>query len=258
MGNSVIEYFKRSVKRFKDDWLSKAIYDIFKYLIITFAIAYILKFVSFFKPIFAYKVTLTIWLIIALVILTIFVVLISLGVKFHIILRKIKEANQIDELTGLKNYKALNEVLINIFEQDIYKENFPISLILFDVDNFKKFNSKYSYDIADVMLAKLGELLNKDSRITDKVYRYYMRGDEFLLVAFKTNLSDAQQAGNRKRKLIEDTNFVIGEDIYKLTVCNSVTEITNKDNKESVLKRLHLGLQNAKKNPCKNKTEVIA
>lgn len=173
-------------------------------------------------------------------------------------LKKSKRKNQIDDLTGLKNYKALNEVLNNIFEQNIYKENFPISLILFDVDDFKKFNSIYSYDIADAMLAKLGELLNKDSRITDEVYRYYMRGDEFLLVAFKTNLADAQQAGNRKRKLIKDTNFTIGDDMYKLTVCNSVTEITNKDNKDTVLKRLHLGLQNAKKNPNKNKTEVIA
>ncbi len=258
MDNSVVEYLKRSVKRFKDDWLSKAIYDILKYLFITFAIAYVLKLISFLEPIFAYQVTLTVWLSITFVILLIFVVLIFLSIRFRIILRKMKEINQIDELTGLKNYKALNEVLTNIFEQDMYRANFPISLILFDVDNFKKFNSQYSYDIADAMLAKLGELLKKDSRITDEVYRYYMRGDEFLLVAFKTNLSDAQQAGNRKRKLIEDTNFSIKEDIYKLTVCNSVTEITNKDNKESVLKRLHLGLQNAKKNPDKNKTEVIA
>ena len=200
MVNSIREYFKRSVKRFKDDWLSKAIYDIFKSLITIFGIVYVLKFASFLRPIFTYKVTLTIWLILVMVILVIFVVLIFLGVKFHKILKKIKEENQIDELTGLKNHKALNEVLVNIFEKNIYQENFPISLILFDVDNFKKFNSNYSYEIADIMLAKLGELLNKDSRITDNVYRYYMRGDEFLLVAFKTNLSDAQQAGNRKRK----------------------------------------------------------
>lgn len=258
MGNSVVKYLKRSIKKFKDDWFSKAIYDILKYLFISFVIVYTLKAVSFLKPILAYQITLSIWLILVMAISLIIIVLICLSVKFYTILIKNKEKNQIDDLTGLKNYKALNEVLDNLFEKNMYKENFPISLILFDVDDFKKFNTIYSYDIADAMLAKLGELLNKDSRITDEVYRYYMRGDEFLLVAFKTNLSDAQQAGNRKRKLIKDTKFMIGDSMYKLTVCNSITEITNKDNKETVFKRLHIGLQNAKKNPNKNKTEVIA
>lgn len=258
MGNIVVEYLKKSVRKFKDDWFSKAIYDILKYLFISFVIVNALEAISFLKPIFAYQITLSIWLILVITILLITIVLICISIRFHLILIKTKEKNQIDDLTGLKNYKALNEVLNNIFEQNMYKENFPISLILFDVDDFKKFNSIYGYDTADAMLAKLGGLLNKDSRITDEVYRYYMRGDEFLLVAFKTNLLDAKQAGNRKRELIKDTNFIIGDNIYQLTVCNSITEITDRDNKETVLKRLHIGLQNAKKNPNKNRTEVIA
>lgn len=85
MGNSVVEYLKRSVRKFKDDLFSKAIYDILKYLIISFVIVYALKAISLLEPIFTYQITLSIWLILVMVILLITIVLICLGVRFHLI-----------------------------------------------------------------------------------------------------------------------------------------------------------------------------
>lgn len=60
-----------------------------------------------------------------------------------------------DELTGVKNYKALKKDFDNLLELS-KTEGTPITLILIDVDNFKTFNNENSYEIADEVLAKLG------------------------------------------------------------------------------------------------------
>ena len=132
-------------------------------------------------------------------------------------IQKLKAESQIDELSGLKNYKAL-DIDLQLLENERNTKDEPISLILIDIDNFKKFNEENSYEIADKILAKLGNLLNKDSRITDEAYRYFMRGDEFLVVAKQTTISNAQIASERKRKLIQDSTFSIDGNNFNLSL----------------------------------------
>jgi diguanylate cyclase (GGDEF)-like protein len=142
-------------------------------------------------------------------------------------------------------------------ENERNEKDEPISLILIDVDDFKKFNEENSYEIADKILSKLGKLLNKDSRITDETYRYFMRGDEFLIIAKETSISNAQLASERKRKLIQDSTLIVDNSSYRLTVCCGVTEFNKSEKSEEVIERLNKALQNAKKKPNKNNTEIV-
>ena len=151
----------------------------------------------------------------------------------------------------------MEEILDNIFSGRTLKDNLPVTLILFDIDNFKDFNSLHGYEKADQILQKLGDFLNRDNRITDQVFRYFLRGDEFLVVAYKTNLSNGKIAADRKRNLIAENNFVINNETFKLTVSCGVTTITSEISKIEVIDKLNAALLNAKKYPGKNKTETI-
>ena len=251
-----MKYLKDSFKKFKKDALSKAFYDSLKYLLISVVFVFLLQYVPVIKEWLSIEFSLTIWLIILLsLLLTTFSFVLSINI-FNKKLNAIQSENQIDELTGLKNYKALERDLEQL-ESERKEKDEPISLILIDVDDFKKFNDENSYEIADKILSKLGQLLNKDSRITDETYRYFMRGDEFLIIAKETSVSNAQLASERKRKLIQDSTIIVDNNSYRLTVCCGVTEFNRSESREEVLERLSQAIQSAKKIPNKNNTQTV-
>ncbi|RBW63423.1 GGDEF domain-containing protein [Tenacibaculum sp. E3R01] len=251
-----MKYLKDSFNKFKKDALSKAFYDFIKYLVISVIFVFALQYVPIFKEWLNVKFSISLWLIIlASLILVIFSLVLSMNI-FSKKLKEIQSQNRIDELTGLKNYKAL-EIDLATLENERNQKDEPISLILIDVDDFKKFNEENSFEIADKILSKLGNLLNKDSRITDETYRYFMRGDEFLIIAKQTSISNAQLASDRKRKLIQDSTFIVDGDNFRLTVCCGVTEFNKNEKGSDALERLSQAMQNAKKKPKKNNTEIL-
>jgi diguanylate cyclase (GGDEF)-like protein len=251
-----MKYLKDSFMKFKKDALSKAFYDSLKYLIFSVVFVFLLQFVPVIKEWLSIEFTLSLWLLIIMaLLLTIFSFVLSINI-FNKKLNAIQLENQVDELTGLKNHKAL-EIDLAQLENERNEKDEPISLILIDVDDFKKFNEENSYEIADKILSKLGKLLNKDSRITDETYRYFMRGDEFLIIAKETSISNAQLASERKRKLIQDSTLIVDNSSYRLTVCCGVTEFNKSEKSEEVIERLNKALQNAKKKPNKNNTEIV-
>ncbi len=251
-----MKYIKDSLLKFKKDALSKIFYDLMKYLFITFGLVFALKYIPFIKEIFIIEFSFSLW---QMLLISLGLIILSFAVSTFIFNKKLQELkadSQVDELTGLKNYKAL-DIDLKFLENERNAKDEPISLILIDIDNFKNFNEENSYEIADKILAKLGNLLNKDSRITDEAYRYFMRGDEFLIVAKQTIISNAQIASERKRKLIQDSTFSIDGKNFNLTVSCGVTEFSKGDSKNEVLEKVNQALQNAKKKPGKNNTEIL-
>ncbi len=251
-----MKYIKNSFSKFKKDVLSRVFYDIMKYLFITINLVAILKYTPIIKEKLELEVSLTIWTIIILSLLLIGICFTFSFVLFNNKFKSIQAKSRIYELTGLKNHKALERDLDNLEKRRENKEE-PVSIILFDIDDFKKFNDDNSYEIADNILTKPGGLLAKDSRITDETNRYFMRGDEFLIIARQTSLSNAQIAAERKRKLIADSSFEIDGSHFKLTVSCGVTEFNKGELKTDMLDRVSKALQNAKKKQNKNCTEII-
>lgn len=249
-----MKYIPESFEKFKKDALSKIIYDILKYIIVGIIFVQLLKFIPVIKDLFIKKIEITVWLFISIILISILIVFILYTIRFQKVLSKIKAQNQIDDLTQIKNHKALDEDLDQILNS---KSEKPTSLIIIDIDNFKKFNDDYNYEIADKILTKLGELLKRDCRITDEVYRYFFRGDEFLIIAQNTNVADGKKAAERKRTLIMDSNFSIEQNNYNLTVSCGVTELNKNDTKETLKNRLNEALLKAKSFPTKNRTEIM-
>lgn len=253
-------YILQSVKKFKQDGLSKVFYDVIKYLLICLFVFSATKLVpanTSFGQIISSQFSISLYSLILIILLAIIVTIIFLKIIFDTKYKALQKDNFTDELTGLKNHKALKDYLNNkLLASD--QNTKTISLILIDIDNFKSFNESEGYNTADKILGKVGELLSNDKRITDEVFRQFLRGDEFLIVTNDTNLTEAFHAAERKRKLIENTTFIVEGKSFRLTVSCGVTELNKgKESYQSITNRVNSALSIAKQQPNKNCSKTI-
>lgn len=255
----MLTYIKNSFQKFGQDALSKVFYDIGKFALIALLAILITMFIpsdtsvgAVFNKTFSLSVLNFISIIVACIIVSVCIVLFIANRKYKIL----QKDNFTDELTGLFNHKALNEKMPGIIEV-CKKQRQKLSLIMIDIDDFKKFNTETSYQIADKVLAKVGGLLKSDNRSTDTVFRQYLKGDEFIILAMNTELANANIAAIRKKDLFK-TAIEIGDNTYRLTVSCGVTEFNfEDDNQESALLRLNRALVMAKAKPNKNSIETL-
>jgi len=112
-----------------------------------------------------------------------------------------------DGLTGLKNHRSFQEYL----EQQFLiasRSGAPLSLLLLDVDHFKRLNDTYGHPAGDEVLIGIGEVLRKTARRSDYVARY--GGEEFVVILPDTDAQGAMEAGERFRHGIESRQFPMG------------------------------------------------
>jgi diguanylate cyclase (GGDEF)-like protein len=255
----MLTYLKNSFAKFKQDALSKALYDILKYVIVAIVTLLIAKLIpdntsfgSVINKTFNFSV-LNIFLTIVLTIaVTLLITILYSRKKYN----TLKQDNFTDELTGMLNHKALKDILPKTV--DICKrQNQKLSLIIIDIDDFKKFNKDYNYQIADKVLTKVGDLLKSDNRATDISFRQYLKGDEFIVITKETELTNAVRAADRKRNLFK-TGIEVDNQVYHLTVSCGVTEFNfSSDSQETALARLNSALQIAKGKTNKNCVEAL-
>jgi len=125
-----------------------------------------------------------------------------------------------DSLTGVLNRRHLTSLATVELERAARYGHFT-SVIMLDIDYFKKINDIYGHVAGDEVLARLSQLLNKIARASDLVARY--GGEEFVLVLPETNLTSAQDVAERIRQTVADTIFNIDEQSIRITVSLGVT-----------------------------------
>jgi len=107
---------------------------------------------------------------------------------------KLEKLATTDGLTGLRNHRNFQEVLADEFERARrYKK--PLSVILLDVDDFKKFNDSFGHPAGDAVLKRVAEILLNQARRSDQVARY--GGEEFAIVLPETDIQGAQIIAER-------------------------------------------------------------
>jgi diguanylate cyclase (GGDEF)-like protein len=138
--------------------------------------------------------------------------------------QKLKSDSLIDELTGLYNHKAV-PIKMKAALDTAKKEKKALSIIMFDIDEFKKINTAYLLKGGDNVMKQLGAYLNEDARAKDIICRQHLKGDEFILIAVGTNKDQARMAAERKRKEIEENDFQVNKSVLvKITVSCGVAE----------------------------------
>ncbi len=111
---------------------------------------------------------------------------------------ELRESAIRDPLTGLFNRRYLHELIQREFSRAV-REDYEISLVMLDVDNFKQINDTHGHLAGDKILQIVGAKLRNFCRLEDLMFRY--GGDEFLMVLYRTSLEDARK---RVQQLLED------------------------------------------------------
>ncbi|MCS6885827.1 MAG: sensor domain-containing diguanylate cyclase [Acidobacteriota bacterium] len=115
---------------------------------------------------------------------------------------RLYELATIDGLTGLVNARQLRLILAELFD-DAVKSKEPISLIMLDIDHFKKVNDTYGHEAGNDVLRHVASLLKSHTREKDVSARY--GGEEFTIILPKTNLELALKVAHRLRAAVENS-----------------------------------------------------
>jgi diguanylate cyclase (GGDEF)-like protein len=155
----------------------------------------------------------------------------------------------VDELTGLLNHKAFPHELKESME-GAKRDKKPLSVIFFDIDNFKMINEQYLMQGGDDIMRQIGAYLTRDSRASDITCRQHLKGDEFIIIAKGTTKDQARMAAERKRNEIQNLGFQVNQkEIIKITMSAGIAEFEwEKDNIDSLVNKANKALITAKNN----------
>jgi len=145
-----------------------------------------------------------------------------------------------DHLTKIYNRQKLDELFLKEIEnKKRYKDH--LSILLLDIDHFKKVNDNYGHHIGDLTLIALTKLINKVLRINDIFARW--GGEEFIILLPRTEIEAAYIKAQEIRALIEAH---VAKELPSITISIGVTEVNDSDTTKSSLQRVDKALYLAK------------
>lgn len=125
--------------------------------------------------------------------------------------RILGKLTNLDHLTKIANRRRIDEVIQKEYKRG-HRYRQPLSLILFDVDNFKRINDVYGHNRGDKVLKTIAKLVRASVRESDHFGRW--GGEEFVIVCTETVLEDAVMVAEKLRRVIAEYEF---EEIGSLT-----------------------------------------
>ena len=117
------------------------------------------------------------------------------------LLEELEALSLTDSLTGLANRRAFEQRLKMEWQRATRYEH-PLTVMLIDVDHFKRFNDDFGHQTGDHVLAQVGAILQQAVRTTDLACRY--GGEEFVIILPDTPMDDALPIAHRIREQVSD------------------------------------------------------
>ena len=151
----------------------------------------------------------------------------------------------IDDLTQLYNSRHFHAYLeIEIERSNRYQQ--PLTLLLLDLDKFKKFNDKYGHVEGDYVLSRLGQVIKRCLRDPDSAYRY--GGEEFTIILPMTTSEEGIATAKRIQTELRKEAFspVLDQNIY-MTVSIGLAQYKPKEEMKTFLHRVDKLMYQAKK-----------
>ena len=161
----------------------------------------------------------------------------------------------IDSLTSLFNRRAFERKMEEEFERAM-RYHHALSLMILDVDDFKKVNDTYGHHWGDQVLKKIAEHLRTKTRRSDYPSRY--GGEEFVLILPETDVENALRVDSKVRSEIKATTFDSKGRAFSVTVSTGLSSTCNKEysNWQQMLEDADQALYLAK-NRGKDRAEVF-
>ena len=147
-----------------------------------------------------------------------------------------------DKLTGLFNRNKFDEVYSKELKRS-KRYNNELSMIIFDIDDFKMVNDNYGHQIGDDVLKEIAKIILKNVREQDVNVRW--GGEEFLILLPQTNLAGAVTVASKIRIAIKEHLFT--PEILKITASFGVSQLLSEDSETTFISRSDTLLYEAKK-----------
>jgi diguanylate cyclase (GGDEF)-like protein len=127
----------------------------------------------------------------------------------------VEEQATTDGLTGLVNHRTFQERFANMLGR-AERRGFAVSMLLTDIDHFKKVNDTYGHPTGDEVLRRVAAILKASARKIDIVARY--GGEEFAIVLEGTDRQGAFQLAERIRQEVEQQSFASQQGAFQATL----------------------------------------
>lgn len=161
-----------------------------------------------------------------------------------------------DGLTGLWNHRVIVERLSEEMIRSL-RDGTPLSVILADVDHFKKINDNFGHMAGDLVLKEIGTVLSRTLRPYDCVGRY--GGEEFLLILPNCGMESALMRSEQLRVAVQSARIMDGETLLQVTASFGVASVSSSYHEaEAVIRAVDAALYRAKRSGrnCVVQTEM--
>ena len=153
---------------------------------------------------------------------------------------RLRQLATTDTLTGICNRRHFDEVLDSEIERTSRFSN-PLSLILFDIDHFKRINDSFGHQAGDRVLIQLSRAIEGMTRTTDLFARW--GGEEFVVLLPGSDLDAGRVLAEKLRMMLEKQHF---SDVGQVTCSFGVAEHVRGEGRDALIKRADHCLYHAK------------
>lgn len=157
---------------------------------------------------------------------------------------ELKNQVRYDILSGLLNRMSLFETIDSEIERAI-RSGTPLTGIMMDIDHFKRVNDNFGHQVGDVVIQRIGEMLQSTLRKYDHAGRY--GGEEFFMVLTNSTLQNGYIIADRFRKKLEETPITFSDKTVRVTVSMGIAQYRLGESKDSWIDRADKAMYEAKK-----------
>lgn len=148
-----------------------------------------------------------------------------------------------DPLTGLMNRSAFNDSFNDYLHLSKRRDD-PLSLIFFDIDNFKAINDTLGHQMGDHVLVQVSEILKTRLRCTDIIGRW--GGEEFIIGLINTDQENAEVIAEALRSAFEEDPRLIHLSSIPITASFGIVTTRSGDTIDTLLTRVDAAMYKAK------------
>lgn len=154
--------------------------------------------------------------------------------------KELERISTIDKLTGVFNRRQLDQCIHHEVEKASRYDR-PLSLMMIDIDHFKKVNDTYGHQLGDYALVSVSKILSENIRSSDVLGRF--GGEEFVILCPEADKNEAAELGEKLRHEVEAFSF---DTIGKLTISIGLSELKADMSNEELLYKADIALYKAK------------
>ena len=168
----------------------------------------------------------------------------GLTTELRQVVTNLEDISTKDHLTGLYNRRYINAKLMDLEDQHKVNKK-PFTLIICDIDHFKRVNDKYGHECGDQVLIGVTDILTQQSREQDIPARW--GGEEFVILLPETDTAGAEHYAKRVQQALKETVFQYKDAKIKITMTFGIASYDEAIGITGTIKQADLAMLTGKK-----------